>query len=85
MPERNVRARIDGYAGFLRKPFQLAELEQLVAMSRMSRITATMPLTDHSGWRLNHCRPCRNPAVARDPTVAATSRASRVMLGMDPC
>jgi CheY-like chemotaxis protein len=31
MPERNVRARIDAYAGFLRKPFQLAELERLVA------------------------------------------------------
>jgi CheY-like chemotaxis protein len=31
MPERNVRARIDGYAAFLRKPFQLAEVVQLVA------------------------------------------------------
>jgi CheY-like chemotaxis protein len=30
MPERNVRARIDGYAAFLRKPFQLAEVLRLV-------------------------------------------------------
>lgn len=26
MPESSVRARIDGYAAFLRKPFQLAEM-----------------------------------------------------------
>jgi DNA-binding response OmpR family regulator len=26
MPERNVRARIDGYAAFLRKPFHFAEM-----------------------------------------------------------
>jgi CheY-like chemotaxis protein len=31
MSEANVRARIDGYAAFLRKPFQLAEVVRLVA------------------------------------------------------
>jgi hypothetical protein len=31
MPERNVRARIDGYATFVRKPFHLAEVVRLVA------------------------------------------------------
>jgi DNA-binding response OmpR family regulator len=31
MPERNVRARIDGYAAFVRKPFHLAEVVRLVA------------------------------------------------------
>jgi CheY-like chemotaxis protein len=31
MPEANVRARITGYAAFVRKPFQLAALVQLVA------------------------------------------------------
>ncbi len=31
MPEANVQARIDGYAAFVRKPFQIAALMQLVA------------------------------------------------------
>jgi CheY-like chemotaxis protein len=31
MPEANVRERIDGYAGFVRKPFPLAAMVQLVA------------------------------------------------------
>jgi CheY-like chemotaxis protein len=31
MPEANVRERIAGYAGFLRKPFQLADVVELVA------------------------------------------------------
>ena len=31
MPEANVRERIDGYAAFVRKPFHLAALVQLVA------------------------------------------------------
>lgn len=31
MPEANVRERIKGYAAFVRKPFQLAALVQLVA------------------------------------------------------
>ena len=31
MPESNIRARIDGYAAFLRKPFQLTEVIRLVA------------------------------------------------------
>ena len=31
MPEANVRARIDTYAAFIRKPFQIAVLVQLVA------------------------------------------------------
>jgi CheY-like chemotaxis protein len=31
MPEANVRARIDGYAAFVRKPFQLTEVVRLVA------------------------------------------------------
>jgi CheY-like chemotaxis protein len=31
MPEDNVRERIDGYAGFVRKPFPLAAMIQLVA------------------------------------------------------
>ena len=31
MPEANVRKRIEGYAAFVRKPFQLAALVQLVA------------------------------------------------------
>lgn len=31
MPEANVRERIDGYAGFVRKPFQLAAMVRLVA------------------------------------------------------
>jgi CheY-like chemotaxis protein len=31
MPEANVRERIDGYAGFMRKPFQLAAMVQLIA------------------------------------------------------
>ena len=31
MPEANVRERIDGYAAFVRKPFQLAALVRLVA------------------------------------------------------
>lgn len=31
MPEANVRERIDSYAGFVRKPFQLAALVRLVA------------------------------------------------------
>ena len=30
MPEANVRERIDGYAAFVRKPFQIAALMQLV-------------------------------------------------------
>jgi CheY-like chemotaxis protein len=32
MPEENLRSRIDGYAGFVRKPFQLDELIALVAI-----------------------------------------------------
>ena len=32
MPEANVRARVDGYAAFVRKPFQIAEVVQLVAI-----------------------------------------------------
>jgi CheY-like chemotaxis protein len=31
MPEANVRERIDDYAGFLRKPFQLAAMVQMVS------------------------------------------------------
>lgn len=31
MPEANVRERVDGYAAFVRKPFQIAALMQLVA------------------------------------------------------
>jgi CheY-like chemotaxis protein len=31
MPEENLRARIDGYAGFIQKPFQLDEMVKLVA------------------------------------------------------
>ena len=31
MPEANVRERIDGYAAFVRKPFHLAAVIQLVA------------------------------------------------------
>jgi CheY-like chemotaxis protein len=31
MPEANVRERIDGYAAFVRKPFQIAALMQLIA------------------------------------------------------
>jgi CheY-like chemotaxis protein len=31
MPEDNLRSRIDGYAGFVRKPFQLDEVVALVA------------------------------------------------------
>ena len=31
VPEANVRKRIDGYAAFIRKPFQLAAVVQLVA------------------------------------------------------
>ena len=31
MPEANVRARVDGYEAFVRKPFHLAEVVQLVA------------------------------------------------------
>jgi CheY-like chemotaxis protein len=31
MPEENLRSRIDGYAGFVRKPFQLDEVVALVA------------------------------------------------------
>jgi CheY-like chemotaxis protein len=31
MPEANVRERIAGYAAFVRKPFQLAALVQLIA------------------------------------------------------
>jgi CheY-like chemotaxis protein len=31
MPEANVRARIDSYAAFVRKPFQIAALMRLVA------------------------------------------------------
>ncbi len=30
MPEANVRERIDGYAAFVRKPFQIAAVMQLV-------------------------------------------------------
>ncbi len=30
MPEANVRERIDGYAAFLRKAFQLSALVQLI-------------------------------------------------------
>ena len=43
MPEANVRERIDGYAAFVRKPFQLAALVQLVA----TLISATR--VEHSG------------------------------------
>lgn len=31
MPEANVRERIDGYAAFVRKPFQIVAVMQLVA------------------------------------------------------
>ena len=31
MPEANVHARIDGYAAFVRKPFQIADLMRLIA------------------------------------------------------
>jgi CheY-like chemotaxis protein len=31
VPEANVRARIDGYAAFVHKPFQIAAVVQLVA------------------------------------------------------
>jgi CheY-like chemotaxis protein len=31
MPEANVRQRINGYAAFVRKPFQLAAMVQLIA------------------------------------------------------
>lgn len=31
MPEENVHARIDGYAAFVRKPYQIAALMHLVA------------------------------------------------------
>jgi hypothetical protein len=31
MPEANVRERIDGFAAFVRKPFQLTAVVQLVA------------------------------------------------------
>ncbi len=31
MPEANVQERVDGYAAFLRKPFRLAAMVQLVA------------------------------------------------------
>ena len=31
MPEANVRERVDGYAAFVRKPFRIAALMQLVA------------------------------------------------------
>ena len=31
VPEANVRERIDGYAAFVRKPFQIAAVVQLVA------------------------------------------------------
>jgi CheY-like chemotaxis protein len=31
MPEANVRERIDGFAAFVRKPFQIAAVMQLVA------------------------------------------------------
>ncbi len=30
MPEANVRERIDGYAAFVRKPFQIVAVMQLV-------------------------------------------------------
>jgi DNA-binding response OmpR family regulator len=32
MPEANVHARIDSYAAFVRKPFQIAALMQLIAI-----------------------------------------------------
>jgi len=31
MPEANVRERISGYAPFVRKPFQLADMVRLIA------------------------------------------------------
>jgi hypothetical protein len=31
VPEANVRERVDGYRAFVRKPFQLAMMVQLVA------------------------------------------------------
>jgi len=31
IPEASVRARIEGYAGFLRKPFRISDMVQLVA------------------------------------------------------
>ena len=31
MPEQNVRQRVDGIAGFIRKPFELAKVVKLVA------------------------------------------------------
>lgn len=41
MPEANVRERIAGYAAFVRKPFQLAAVVQLVA----SVLSASRPET----------------------------------------
>ena len=41
MPEANVRERITGYAAFVRKPFQLAAVVQLVA----SVLSASRPET----------------------------------------
>ena len=38
MPEANVRERIDGYAAFVRKPFNLDAMVHLVA-----RILETLP------------------------------------------
>jgi CheY-like chemotaxis protein len=32
MPEANVHARIDSYAAFVRKPFQIAALMRLIAV-----------------------------------------------------
>jgi CheY-like chemotaxis protein len=39
VPEANVRERIDGYAAFVRKPFRIADVVQLVAtILRMPRV-----------------------------------------------
>jgi CheY-like chemotaxis protein len=37
IPEAAVRARIDGYAGFVRKPFRIAALVQLVTTALAAR------------------------------------------------
>ena len=41
MPEENLRSRIDGYAGFVRKPFQLDEVIELVATVLKHRSTTS--------------------------------------------
>jgi CheY-like chemotaxis protein len=55
MPEANVRERIAGYAAFVRKPFQLAAVVQLVAsvLSVSRRFDAALP---HRGQFQAHGR-----------------------------